>query len=71
MFRLKEIQFKCMNEAETHVFVFIIIEVCFFLLGILEAVGKILWPNSYMNKVCVFLVIAPAFQLAIFSEILI
>ena len=51
-------------KQDVQVFVFIIIEV----LGILEAVGKILEPNSFTDKVCVFLIIAPTFELAIFRK---
>ena len=36
-----------------------------------ETVVKIFLPNSFMDKVCVFLVISLAFQLAIFSKIVI
>ena len=54
-------------KQDVHVFVFIIIEV----LGILEAVSKILGPNSFTDKVCVFLVIAPTSELAIFSKMVI
>ena len=43
----------------------------FFSSWILEAVGKILLPNSYTSKVFVFLVISLALQLAIFSKIVI
>ena len=53
-------------KQSVHVFVFIIIEV----IEILEAVGKILGPNSFTDKVCVFLVIAPTFELAIFGKFL-
>ena len=54
-------------KQDVQVFVFIIIEV----LGILEAVSKILGPNSFTDKICVFLVIAPTFELAIFSKMVI
>ena len=50
-----------------HVFVVIIIEV----LGIVEAVGKIFGPNSITNKVCMFLVIALTFKLAVFCKMVI
>ena len=54
-------------KQDVHVFVVIIIEV----LGIVEAVGKILGPNSFTDKVCVFLVIALTFKLAIFCKMVI
>ena len=54
-------------KQDVHVFVVIIIEV----LGIVEAVGKILGPNSITDKVFVFLVIAPTFKLAICCKMVI
>ena len=71
----KVIQFKCMNEARSacSLFFFFFSLLSFksaFLFLDFEAVGKkILLPNLYTDKVCAFLPISSAFQLAIFSKI--